>query len=69
VKLTSTDETGSLFSEEELSLQEYAFDEMNIVEMPIALLTRDTSGIYEIPLSAAGQSTLACSLEPVRPTE
>lgn len=56
-----TDEPGSLFSEEELSLQEYAFDEMNIVEMPIALLTRDTSGIYEIPLSADGQSTLACS--------
>jgi hypothetical protein len=56
-----SEEMISLFSEEELSLQEYAFDEMNIVEMPIALLTRDTSGIYEIPLSADGQSKIACT--------
>lgn len=54
-------ETFALFSDEDLSLQEYAFDEMNIVEMPIALLTRDTSGIYEIPLSADGESRLVCS--------
>jgi hypothetical protein len=54
-------ETIALFSDEDLSLQEFAFDEMNIVEMPIALLTRDTSGIYEIPLSADGQSRLVCS--------
>jgi hypothetical protein len=58
---STTDEPGSLFTEEELSLQEYAFDEMNIVEMPIALLTRDTSGIHEIPLSADGQSRLVCA--------
>ena len=38
-----------------------AFDEMNIVEMPIALLTRNTRGIYEIPLSSDGQSRLVCA--------
>ena len=49
-----------LFGENELSLDEVAFDEMNIVELPFALLTRNTKGIYEIPLSADGSSNLAC---------
>ena len=41
-------------------LDDVAFDEMNLVELPFALLTRDTAGIYEIPLSADGKSRLAC---------
>jgi hypothetical protein len=50
-----------LFGEEDvISLDEVAFDEMNIIEMPIALLTRDTKGKYEIPLSKDGQTRLAC---------
>ena len=55
-------EQGELFEDDKSKLSpEFTFDEMNIVEMPIALLTRDTSGIYEIPLSDDGQSRLVCS--------
>lgn len=44
----------------ELSLDRVSFDEMNLVELPFSLLTRDTDGIYEIPLSSDGKSRLAC---------
>ncbi|WP_437626001.1 hypothetical protein [Sorangium sp. So ce1151] len=37
-----------------------SFDEMNLVELPFALLMRRTNGIYEIPLSSDGKSRLAC---------
>src|SRR5689334_11784767 len=46
--------------EKEPCLEDISFDEMNLVELPFALLTRDTRGIYEIPLSADGKSRLAC---------
>jgi len=49
-----------LFTDNDLPLGEIAFDEMNIVELPFALLTRNTDGIYEIPLASDGKSTLAC---------
>jgi hypothetical protein len=49
-----------LFSQEDLAVERIAFDEMNIVELPFSLLTRNTEGIYEVPLSADGSSTLAC---------
>jgi len=42
------------------SFDEVAFDEMNLTELPFALLTRNTTGIYDIPLSADGKSRLAC---------
>jgi hypothetical protein len=42
------------------NIEEMAFDEMNLIELPFALLTRDTRGIFEIPLSADGKSRLAC---------
>lgn len=59
---TSEFETRDLvvFEEREATLEEVAFDEMNLVELPFALLTRDTKGIYEIPLSSDGKSRLAC---------
>lgn len=47
-------------NERDHSLDDLAFDEMNLVEMPFALLTRDTDGVFEIPLSADGKSRLAC---------
>jgi len=50
-----------LFDDDRLSLDEVAFDEMNIVELPIALLSKSTDGIYEIPLSSDGKSKLVCA--------
>ncbi|MCC6898781.1 MAG: replication initiator protein A [Polyangiaceae bacterium] len=49
-----------VFEEKDQALDDLAFDEMNIVELPFALLTRNTDGIYEMPLSADGRSRLAC---------
>lgn len=49
-----------IFQDNEAALDELAFDEMNLVELPFALLTRDTRGIFEIPLSPDGRSRLAC---------
>ena len=49
-----------IFQDNEAALDELAFDEMNLVELPFALLTRDTRGVFEIPLSADGKSRLAC---------
>ena len=43
-----------------LSLEPVWFDEMNLVELPFSLLTRNTDGIYEIPLSSDGRNKLAC---------
>ncbi len=42
-------------------LEDVAFDEMNIVELPISLLSKSTDGIYEIPLSSDGKSKLVCA--------
>lgn len=49
-----------VFEDKEQAVDDVAFDEMNLVELPFALLTRNTEGIYEIPLSADGRSRLAC---------
>jgi hypothetical protein len=49
-----------IYEDNSAPLDDIAFDEMNLVELPFALLTRDTDGIYEIPLSADGKSRLAC---------
>ncbi|MCC6643114.1 MAG: hypothetical protein IT386_18285 [Deltaproteobacteria bacterium] len=48
-----------IFQDNEAPADELAFDEMNLVELPFALLTRDTRGVFEIPLSADGKSRLA----------
>lgn len=45
---------------EQLSLHQIAFDEMNIIETPFALLTKDTSGKTEVCLTPDGSVTLAC---------
>lgn len=45
----------------QLPLAELAFDEMNIVEMPIALLTRDTKGRTEVSLTPDGSVRLVCA--------
>lgn len=49
-----------IFQDSEAPADELAFDEMNLVELPFALLTRDTRGVFEIPLSPDGKSRLAC---------
>lgn len=49
-----------IFQDSEAPVDELAFDEMNLVELPFALLTRDTRGVFEIPLSPDGKSRLAC---------
>lgn len=49
-----------VFEDKDQAVDDVAFDEMNLVELPFALLTRNTEGIYEIPLSADGRSRLAC---------
>jgi hypothetical protein len=54
------DEALVVFEERETAVDDVAFDEMNLVELPFALLTRDTRGVFEIPLSADGKSRLAC---------
>jgi hypothetical protein len=62
VRKRSGDQTQIVFvdDERESPLDDVSFDEMNLVELPFALLTRNTDGIYEIPLSSDGKSRLAC---------
>lgn len=60
-KEPSVEQTQIVFiDDKESSFDDISFDEMNLVELPFALLTRQTEGIYEIPLSADGKSKLAC---------
>lgn len=44
-----------------IPLESLAYDEMNIIENPIALLSKDTSAYQAIPLSADGERRLVCS--------
>jgi hypothetical protein len=60
VRVLPREELKSSLNERDHSVDDLAFDEMNLVELPFALLTRDTAGVYEIPLSADGKSRLAC---------